>query len=33
MLDNQRMLAEQRRGVILEELGRTGSVSVADLSR
>src|SRR5215207_6012180 len=33
MLDNQRMLAEQRRGVILEELGRIGSVSVADLSR
>jgi DeoR/GlpR family transcriptional regulator of sugar metabolism len=33
MLDNQRMLAEQRRGVILEELGRVGSVSVADLSR
>ncbi len=33
MLDNQKMLAEQRRGVILEELGRAGSVSVADLSR
>jgi DeoR/GlpR family transcriptional regulator of sugar metabolism len=33
MLENQRMLAEQRRGVILEELGRIGSVSVADLSR
>ena len=32
-MDNQRMLAEQRRGVILEELGRVGSVSVADLSR
>ena len=32
-MDNQRMLAEQRRGVILEELGRIGSVSVADLSR
>jgi DeoR/GlpR family transcriptional regulator of sugar metabolism len=33
MFDNQKMLAEQRRGVILEELGRIGSVSVADLSR
>ncbi len=33
MLDDQKMLAEQRRGVILEELGRGGSVSVADLSR
>ena len=33
MLDDQKMLAEQRRGVILEELGRAGSVSVADLSR
>lgn len=33
MLDNQKMLAEQRRGVILEELGRIGSVSVADLSK
>jgi DeoR/GlpR family transcriptional regulator of sugar metabolism len=33
MLDKQRMLAEQRRGVILEELGSIGSVSVAELSR
>jgi DeoR/GlpR family transcriptional regulator of sugar metabolism len=33
MLENQRMLAEQRRAVILEVLGRIGSVSVADLSR
>jgi DeoR/GlpR family transcriptional regulator of sugar metabolism len=33
MLDNQKMLAEQRRGVILEELGSIGSVSVAELSR
>lgn len=33
MLNDQKMLAEQRRGVILEELGRVGSVSVAELSR